>query len=129
MRSKLTVLATAVSMALLACGVALGDTVTTNFEPPIFHLGSVNGQDGWTSAEPGDIPALPDGYDQAVVDVSSRGIPEFGTQSLRHSNAYNEPSEEFHFLTNSKPTMAPAGEDEPNTEYMRWVFVHFLRSG
>ena len=32
MRSMLIVLATAVSTALLACGVAVADTVTTNFE-------------------------------------------------------------------------------------------------
>ena len=115
MRSVVRVLTMAVSLVLLACGVAAADTVTTDFEPPGFHLGSVNGQDGWTSAMPGDVPALPAGYDQEVFPVS--GIPGFGTQSLRHSNAYNEPSEEFHFLTNSKPTVEPAGEHEANTEY------------
>ena len=57
MRSMLTALATAVSMALLAGGVAVADTVTSDFEPPVFHLGSVDGQDGWTSAKPSDIPA------------------------------------------------------------------------
>ena len=95
----------------------MADTVTSDFEPPIFlpHLGSVDGQDGWTSARPGDIPALPAGYDQAVVAVNN--IPGFGIQSLRHSNGYNEPTGEFHFLTNSKPTVEPAGEGEPNTEY------------
>jgi uncharacterized repeat protein (TIGR01451 family) len=108
-------LATFVSFALLACGVAVADTVTTDFEPPTFHLGSVNGQDGWTSATPTDIPALPNGYDQEVFPVS--GIDGFGTQSLRHSNAYNEPTGEFRFLTNSKPTEVEAGENALNTEY------------
>ena len=43
-------LATFVGFALLACGVAVADTVTTDFEG--FRLGSVNGQDGWRSASP-----------------------------------------------------------------------------
>ncbi len=109
-------LATFVSFALLACGVAVADTVPTSFEPPTFMPGSVNGQGGWHSAKPGDIPALPNGYDQAVVSVS--GIPGFGTQSLRHSNAYNEPTGEFFFQTYSTPTLESAGENEPNTEYI-----------
>ena len=64
---------------------------------------------------PGDIPALPLGYDQQVVPVS--GIPRFGTQSLRHSNAYNEPTGELFFQTYSSSTAQSAGENEPNTEY------------
>ena len=59
MRSMLMVLATAVSMALLACGVAVADTVTTDFDRST--LGTVNGQDGWKSAVPGNIPSLPNG--------------------------------------------------------------------
>ena len=47
--------ATFASIVLLPCGVALADTVTTNFEPPLFHTGSVNGQDGWKS----DVPGVP----------------------------------------------------------------------
>ena len=115
MRLTLALIASAVSLALLAYGVAQADTVTTDFEPPTFHPGSVNGQDGWHSATGSDIPALPNGYDQAVVGVS--GIPGFGTQSLRHSNGYNEPTGEFLFQTYSKPTAQPAGETQPNTEY------------
>ena len=110
------VLATAVSMALLPCGVAVADTVTTNFEPLAFHPGSVDGQVGWHSAVPGDIPAVPLGYDQEVFGVS--GIPGFGTQSLRHSNAYNEPTGELFFQTYSSSTAQSAGENEPNTEYI-----------
>jgi uncharacterized repeat protein (TIGR01451 family) len=124
MRSMLTALAAAVSMALLPGGLAVADTVTSDFEPPVFHLGSVDGQDGWTSAGPFDIPALPAGYDQAVVAVNN--IPGFGSQSLRHSNGYNEPTGEFHFLTNSKPTVETAGEGELNTEYDgRFSFTSF----
>jgi uncharacterized repeat protein (TIGR01451 family) len=115
MRRTLTVLA-AVSMVLLVCGVAAADTVTTTFEPPTFVLGSVDGLDGWHSAVPGDIPALPNGYDQEVV--ANSGAPSaFGSQSLRHSNAYNEPTGEFFYQTYSKPTAVAAGETLANTEY------------
>jgi uncharacterized repeat protein (TIGR01451 family) len=124
MRRILIALATAVSMTLLPCGVAVADSVTTTFEPPTFNPGSVDEQNGWTSAEPGDIPALPNGYDQAVVPVT--GISGFGTQSLRHSNAYNESTGELFYLTNSTRTLAPAGEDEPNTEYIgEFSFISF----
>ena len=116
MRHILTVLATAVSMALLPCGVAVADTVTTDFEPSSgFTTGSVHGQVGWHSAVPGNIPALPLGYDQDVFGVS--GVPGFGTQSLRHSNAYNEPTGELFYQTYSSSTAQSAGENEPNTEY------------
>jgi uncharacterized repeat protein (TIGR01451 family) len=110
----LRTLATGVGLALLACGAAVADTVTTNFEP--FRLASVNGQFGWHSAVPGDIPGLPLGYDQKVVSVSG-GPASFGAQSLRHSNAYNEPTNEFEFQTYSSPTAQPAGEGVANTEY------------
>ena len=110
------VLATFVSVALPGTGVAVADSVTTTFEPSTFVPGSVNGQDGWTSAKPGDIPALPFGYDQAVV-VNSGAPSAFGTQSLRHSNAYNEATGEFFYQTYSKRTTIAAGENAANTEY------------
>ena len=114
MRSVLMVLAAAVSMALLACEVAVADTVTTGFEPPAFTPGSVDGQDGWKSAAPGDVPALPEGYDQEVVTNS--GVPTaFGLQSLRMSNAFT--NGEFFFQTYSRPVTSPAGENQANTEY------------
>jgi len=119
MRYMLLTLAIAVGMAVLASGVAVADTVTTNLES--FNLGTVNGQGGWHSAQrlpddpPPVIPALPFGYDQDVVAVN--GIPGFGTKSLRHSNAFNEPTGEFFFQTYSSSTAESAGESEPNTEY------------
>jgi uncharacterized repeat protein (TIGR01451 family) len=107
------------SVALLPCGVALADTVETNFEVPLFHTGSVAGQDGWRSAVPGNIPSLPYGYDQEVV-ANKGAPPEFGGQSLRLSNARNQElagPPEFHFQTYSRPTTVAAGEGLPNTEY------------
>ena len=116
MRRMLSVLATAAGMALLPSGVAVADTVTTTFEPPTFHLGSVDGQDGWHSAVPGDVPALPQGYDQAVV--SSGGVAGFGAQSLRHSNAFSENTREFQFQTYSRSNTVNAGDALPNTEFV-----------
>ena len=89
MRSVLTVLAMAAGLALLACGVAAAGTVTSNFEPPTYQPGSVNGQDGWTSATATDIPALPNGYDQEI-EVNGAAPAAFGRQSLRMSNRYTE---------------------------------------
>jgi uncharacterized repeat protein (TIGR01451 family) len=114
MRRTLMVLATAASMVLLVCGVAAADTVTTTFEPPTFQPRSVAGQDGWRSAVPGNVPALPNGYDQEVE--TNVGAPEaFGLQSLRLSNLYA--NGEFFYQTYSKPVTAPAGETQANTEY------------
>jgi uncharacterized repeat protein (TIGR01451 family) len=125
-------LATLVSVALLPCGVAAADTVTSNFEAPTFHAcpspqpvyaacGTVNGQQGWHSAVPGNIPSLPEGYDQQVVVNSSFGAPAaFGSQSLRLSNGYNQFNAgppEFFYQTYAGPTTDPAGEGLANDEY------------
>ena len=134
-------LASFAGFAVLTCGSALADTVTTNFEPPAFSTtaeiplgiappGSVNGQGGWKSAVPGDIPSLPHGYDQAVV--ANSGAPAaFGAQSLRISNAYApDPGTfppEYHFQTYSAPTIDAAGQDLANTEYtaqFSFISVH-----
>lgn len=110
--------AVAVAALLMMAGAVGADTYATGFESPTFNLGTVDGQDGWHSAVPGDIPALPNGYDQAVVDNSSFGSPVgFGAQSLRLSNAYTEPSGEFFFQTYSKSTTDPAGESQTNTVF------------
>jgi hypothetical protein len=97
-----------VGVALLPCGVALADPVSTDFEgftvcpppgAPVFDpMCTVNGQDGWKSALPGEIGGnLTRGYDQQVVNNSNlyrypgtHSAPaDFGAQSLRLSNAYN----------------------------------------
>ncbi|HET9566396.1 MAG TPA: hypothetical protein VFP27_18280 [Mycobacterium sp.] len=116
MHRKLIALAAAVSMVLLVSAVAAAATVTTTFEPATFHPGSVDGQDGWHSAVPGDIPALPLGYDQAVV-ANIGAPPAFGSQSLRHSNAYNEPTGEYFYQTYSRSTVPGAGEELPDKEF------------
>src|SRR4030095_4309492 len=104
--------------ALLAGSVAVADTVTTTFEG--FELGTVNGQDGWKSAVPGDIPSLPNGYDQAVV-ANTDAPAAFGSKSLRISNGYNPDPDtfppEYFSQPSSKPTAPAAGESLANTEY------------
>jgi uncharacterized repeat protein (TIGR01451 family) len=114
MRRTLMVLATAAGMVLLSCGVALAQTVSTDFEG--FDLGTVNEQDGWKSAPPGSgILGSPTGeFDQEVVDNS--GAPAaFGQQSLRMSNRWS--SAMFDGQTYSKQVTPPAGENLGNTVY------------
>ena len=114
-------IATFVSIALLPSAVAAADSVKTEFEAPLFHLGSVNEQDGWKSATPFDIPSLPHGYDQEVVANGGAPPASFGGQSLRLSNAYNPAPDtsppEYFFQTYSKPTTEAAGDGLANTEY------------
>jgi hypothetical protein len=114
---RLAIGAVALFALLTMVGLAGADTYTTDFESPTFTASSVDGQDGWHSAVPGDIPALPNGYDQAVVDNSGFGQdggPGFGDLSLRVSNAYSEPTDEFFYQTYSPSKPNPAGETESN---------------
>ena len=127
------VFAALVSFALLACEAAIADTVATNFDnfascasptPVYAACGTVNGQHGWHSAVPGDIPSLPNGYDQQVVlDSFFPGVPSaFGTKSLRVSNALNPdpnagPLPEFHYQTYSAPNTLDAGQDLTDTVF------------
>ena len=113
MRRVLMVLATAAGMALLACGVAAAQTVSTTFEG--LAPGNVNGKDGWTSAPlGGGVPSPTGEFDQAIV--ANTGAPAaFGLQSLRMSNRYA--SGAFDFQTYSKPVTPAAGENLTNTVY------------
>jgi hypothetical protein len=114
MRRTLMVLATAAGMAVLACGVAVAQTVSTDFEG--LALGTVNGQDGWRSAPAGGVvPGSPTGaFDQEVV--ANSGAPAaFGQQSLRMSNRYA--SGAFAFQTYSEQVASAAGENQANTVY------------
>jgi hypothetical protein len=121
MRRMPRVLATAVSAILLVCGVAAADTITANFENPPFHPGSVAGQDGWRSAVPGNVPALPSGYDQAVV--TNVGAPAaFGTLSLRLSNRYA--NGEFFYQTYFQAGYSPSRRDAAQYGVHGRVLVH-----
>jgi hypothetical protein len=101
--------------ALIVAGAALAETYDTGFEE--FNLGSVNTQEGWHSLPV--LPALPQGYDQEVVDNSAYGQdggPAFGDKSLRLSNAYT--NGEFQSQTYSASTAENAGEAVDNNEYV-----------
>lgn len=122
MRRTLMVLAAAVSMALLACGVAMASTVTTTFES--FSFGTVNGQGGWKSAPPGAIPAASLGCSRTSGQIDQGVEPHFGLlpaatygqKSLRMSNACATAA--FSTQTYSTPVQEPAGETQANTEYI-----------
>ena len=116
-------LAMLVSIAVLPCAVAPAETVESNFEAPTFHPGSVNKQDGWRSAAPFEVsaafcqetyPTLKGQYDQQVQ--ASGGIPGFGEQSLRMSNACG--TGDFTEQTYSKPNNEAAGETEANNVFI-----------
>jgi uncharacterized repeat protein (TIGR01451 family) len=96
-------LATFAGFALLAPGVAVAATHTTDFEG--LALGSVNGQDGWRSGSSSNQAVVPSG-----------GVPTFGQQSWRLSNLFA--TENFSTQTYSTPVDPPAGETLQNTVYI-----------
>ena len=102
-------LATFASFALLAPGLAVAATHTTDFEG--LAPGSVNGQDGWRSGSSSDQAVVPSG-----------GVPTFGQQSWRLSNRLATAA--FDTQTYSTPVDPPAGETLPNTVYIaRFSFI------
>src|SRR3989344_4686225 len=86
---------------------ALADSaVAVDFEDPPYTLGLIDGIDGWTSTgAAGSGCAI---YDHAVT--SSFGVPDFGLQSLRISNAVTSGC--FGDMTFSKSLTDEAGETD-----------------
>ena len=95
---KKFLISTALASALLPA-FALADTVTVDFENPPYIVGDINGQDGWGKTG---------SYDVAVV--LNPGIPGFGLQSLRLSDAVTSGS--FGDQTFSKALLNEAGETD-----------------
>lgn len=62
------------------------DSLTITFEAPTYHLGSIDGQNGWAGTAGGPINFL---IDQEVV-ANTYGYTSFGGQSWRMSNAYTD---------------------------------------
>ena len=83
-------------VALIGAGVAQADSAMFDFES--YATGSINGQDGWSSAGP---------YDHQVA-ANTYGITSFGTKSLRLSNAVTSGS--FGDQTFSRSLVDEAGE-------------------
>jgi hypothetical protein len=99
-------LAAATSMTVIAAAFSLGaapaasaDTSSIDFETPNYHVGDINGQDGWSKTG---------AYDVAVVDATPYGHPTFGGQALRMSNSTT--SGGFGDQTFSKSLANEAGE-------------------
>jgi uncharacterized repeat protein (TIGR01451 family) len=116
-------LAVLASFALLPCAMAWADTYdANNFASPTFHVASVNGQDGWTSAPPNSSSGTgsPTGeFDQGIVATSDFYSPApagFGPQAFRISNAYT--SGVYALQTFSARLKDAAGESQPNTEFI-----------
>lgn len=103
-----------VILTVLAClsyvGIrhAKADSNSITFEPPTYHIGSPNGQDGWVSL--GSAGSGCATYDHAIASTPSFfGAPaSFGSQSLRISNAVTSGC--FGDQTFSKPLVNEAGE-------------------
>ena len=92
------ILASALLIAAGPSGV-LADSSVITFELPAYSPGDINGQDGWSKTGP---------YDAAVV--AGTGVPGFGDQSLRISNAATSGS--FGDQTFSKLLAEEAGETD-----------------
>ena len=135
-----------VSSALLLCGAALADTVSTNFEGftvcspavPVFNaMCTVNGQDGWKSALPGEVGPCRSAMTSKLSIMGISGvIPathpapySFGARSLRLSNAYNPAPDtsppEFEEQTYSTPTKDRSSRESGQYGVHRPVLVHF----
>src|SRR2546423_4100212 len=88
MRLKKLLLVATVLAALFAAvsfAPALADSTTITFEPPAYHPGSPNGQDGWSSTGSAGMGCAQ--YDHEIVSNYPTAPASFGTQSLRMSNA------------------------------------------
>ena len=99
-----------VAVSMVSAGGAAADSTTITFEQPTYALGSINGQDGWSSTGP---------YDQAVA--GSGGVTGFGAQSLRISNAVTSGS--FGDQTFSPSLDDEAGETGKSYFEASWQFA------
>ena len=84
-------LAGAIALWFGAGGLATADSLGINFEAPAYHMGTIQGQQGWGGQNPPGIPINP-AIDQGIV-INGPGAPaSFGAQSWRISNAYTSGS-------------------------------------
>lgn len=82
----------------LATNVTKADIATINFESPSYSLGNIHNQDGWSKTGSFDVE----------IESNIYGIPSFGSQVLRYSNAVTSGS--FGDQTFSKSLANEAGE-------------------
>ena len=97
------------ALVILFVSVVLrADSIVINFEPPAYHIGSIDGQNGWGGQNPPGIPINP-AIDQSVV--ANSGAPaSFGSQSWRISNFYTSGS--FGDMPFSPSLINEAGETQ-----------------
>jgi hypothetical protein len=96
------------AVAMVFAGGAVADTATIDFEA--YELGSIDGQNGWSSTGQ---------YDREVV--LSGGVAGFGAKSLRISNAVTSGS--FGDQTFSPSLAEQAGETGKNYFEASWQFA------
>jgi hypothetical protein len=104
-------IAAIVALTLAMTGaIALADSISPiTFEPPDYHVGNINGQQGWMKTGP---------YDVEVADVSAYPAAagySFGTQALRLSDAVTSGS--FGDQTFSPGLASPAGEGTAESHF------------
>lgn len=92
------VVAVAAASVLIFVALSYADSSAITFESPTYHIGSINGQDGWSSTG---------AYDQAVV-TNTYGYASFGGQSFRISDAFTTGA--FGDQTFSKSLVNECGE-------------------
>jgi hypothetical protein len=117
-------------------GVASADSTTITFEPPTYHTGSIDGQNGWAGGETGTGSSGPINplIDQSVV--ANPGYEGFGQQSWRISNAYtNEGFGDWPFspslvneagetmALNHNGALVYSGGDRQNHFDVQWSFA------
>ena len=102
-------------------------TVTTDFDGS-YTVGTVNVQDGWKSACPGDIPSLPKGMTRQVVANSWRSrlhsVADRCAFQTHTTQTRQRPPPEYDFQTYSKPSSARWRESGQHGVH-RPVLVHF----
>jgi hypothetical protein len=85
-RISLTLALVAVAVGIMGVMIARADSLAIDFEPLLYHTGTIDGQNGWAGTLGGPInPAI----DQAVVS-NIYGYASFDQQSWRISNAYTD---------------------------------------
>jgi hypothetical protein len=102
-RRALFVPALALVFAAATLSTVQADQFTLTFEPATYHVGDINGQDGWVKTG---------AYDVAITDTATTStllsFPAFGSQALRMSNKVSSGS--FGDQAFSKPLVDEAGE-------------------
>jgi len=77
--------------SLIAAAVLYADSLFINFEPPAYHTGSIDMQNGWGGQNP-PVTFINPAIDQAIVSNNVAAPASFGKQSWRISNAYTDGS-------------------------------------